>query len=115
VVQEGDEAIDSVQVLFWGDLAQIWSEQIRGYAELFNVFPLRNVSTIEFTFEENMNPLTCAILRKLGKSNINEISQGKLISSHLPSRVRAIPVVGTKMKGDRAAPTKKPGFFLEST
>ncbi len=39
VIQEGDKAIDLFQVLFWGDMAQIWSEENRGQSELFNVLP----------------------------------------------------------------------------
>jgi hypothetical protein len=37
VVQEGDEAIDLLQVLFWGDMAQIWSEEDKGQSKLFKV------------------------------------------------------------------------------
>ena len=37
VVQEGDEAIDLLEVFFWGDMAQIWSEEDVGQSELFKV------------------------------------------------------------------------------
>ena len=44
VVQKGDEAIDLLQVLFGGDMAQIWSEEDVGQSELFKVLREAEVS-----------------------------------------------------------------------
>jgi len=44
VVQEGDEAIDLLEVFFWGDMAQIWSEEDVGQSELFKVLREAEVS-----------------------------------------------------------------------